>query len=134
MMLYNRGKTTGGETPSRQTHPANKLQQFLGGGKQSDPFMKELREVYDKENINPNVKENRVKSHTQKSESQHEHKSPARKKMLLRNPKSKGRKQSESGSKAIPQGSNRLTSSKKSQLREEPAVRQFQDEYYSAQE
>ena len=68
MMLYNRGKKTEVQTPSRQTHPVNKLQRFLGVGKQSDPFMKELKEVYDKENINPNLKENRVKSQTHKTE------------------------------------------------------------------
>ena len=48
MMFYNRGKKAEAETPNHQAHPANKLRHFLGVGKQSDPFMKELREVYDK--------------------------------------------------------------------------------------
>lgn len=47
-MMLSRGKQSKSETPSRFMHPLQRPAQVLHNGKKSDPFLKELREVYDK--------------------------------------------------------------------------------------
>ena len=61
-MIYARGKVSKSETPSRHLQSNHKIMQ-VGLGKKSDPFLRELKDVYDKENINPNLVKDRVKSH-----------------------------------------------------------------------
>ena len=65
-MLYNRPKSNKSETPTRHIQSSSKIPQVTGMTKKSDPFLRELKELNDKENHNPNVapKDNRVKSHT----------------------------------------------------------------------
>jgi hypothetical protein len=65
-MIYARSKNCKSETPTRQIHSNPKITQLVGITKKSDPFLKELREVYDKENLNPNLKDNRVRSQQNK--------------------------------------------------------------------
>lgn len=66
-MMYVRGKNCKSETPNRGA-VGQRIGQLVGVAKKSDPFLKDLREVYDKENVHPNVKENRVKSQHNKGD------------------------------------------------------------------
>ena len=77
--MQGRGKINRAETPIRGVNPPQKILQVIANPKKSDPFLSGLKEIYDKENINPNIKdnkehrehpikENRVKSQHTKTE------------------------------------------------------------------
>lgn len=67
-MIYARAKSGKSETPSRNVHSRQSNPTGAALTKKSDPFLRDLKEIYDKENINPNTKEHRVKSHHLKNE------------------------------------------------------------------
>ncbi len=67
-MIFNRPKQSKSETPTRPIQPFNRITPLEGLSKKNDPFLKELKDAYDKENIHPNLKEHRTKSYNTKTE------------------------------------------------------------------
>lgn len=147
-MIYGRGNNSKSETPTRGVHSNAKITRLAGIAKKSDPFLKELQDVYDKENINPNLKEQRVKSQYVSEHRNQEGKSPRQRTSIVKptrtynihnynavKPKENDVLSSSSKyhSTELPRGSHKA-SSRKTDHSDNITVGQFQEEYYNAKE